>query len=105
MFNTYANGRVPYVTTLTANFDRDLRDNLLGPAIGHLFVEEAIADPGDVPRMSMAKLMRRFFRRMLKDVFSGDRRRSVLFDPSTFEPIAKPYRLADVKGGTKASSH
>jgi Family of unknown function (DUF6151) len=103
MFNTYANGRVPYLSTLTANCDRARRDGLLGPAIGHLFTKDAIADPGDVPRMSMAKLMRRFFRRLLQDLASGDRRRSALFDSVTLEPIAKPYRLLDRNNSERAS--
>jgi hypothetical protein len=97
MFNTYAHGRIPYVTTLTANCDSARRVALLGPAIGHLFTKDAIADPGDVTRMSMAKLMRRFFRRMVQDLVSGDRKRSALFDPATLQPIAKPYRLLDQK--------
>ena len=104
MFNTYANGRIPYVTTLTANCDPERRGKLLGPAIGHLFTNEPIADPGNVHRMSLAKLMRRFFRRMIKDVVSGDRRRSSLFDATTLEPIAKPNRLADMKDAASAST-
>ncbi|MDZ3833620.1 MAG: DUF6151 family protein [Sphingopyxis sp.] len=93
MFNTYANGRIPYVTTLVANCNAERRDDVLGPVIGHLFTEDAGRDVGDVPRMSMAKLMRRFFRRMVRDMISGDRRRSALFDAATLEPIAAPHRL------------
>jgi hypothetical protein len=102
MFNTYANGRIPYVTTLTVNCDSDRLNKLLGPPIGHLFTTEAIADPGDVPRMSLAKLMRRFSRRLIQDLVSGDRRRSALFDSATLEPIAKPYRLLDRKDQARA---
>jgi hypothetical protein len=43
--------------------------------------------------MSMGTLMRRFFPRMIKDIVSGDRRRSPLFDTKTLEPIAEPHRL------------
>ncbi len=43
--------------------------------------------------MSMAALLRSFFKRLVKDVFSGDRRRNPLFDPSTLQPIATPRRL------------
>ncbi len=105
MFNTYENGRVPYVTTLTANCDRERRNELLGPAIGHLFTNEAVSDLGNVHRMSLATLMLRFFRRMIKDVVSGDRRRSALFDATTLEPIAKPNRLADRRDATRASTN
>jgi Family of unknown function (DUF6151) len=102
LFNTYANGRIPYVTTLVINCDKRRRGELLGPAIGHLFTNEATAELGNVPRMSMAKLMRRFFRRMIMDLVSGDRRRSELFDPVTLEPIVRPQRLAD-RAAAKAS--
>jgi hypothetical protein len=101
MFNTYANGRIPYVTTLVANCDRNCREDILGPAIGHLFTAEATENPGDVPRMSMSTLMRRFFGRMIRDVLSGDRRRSALFDAVTLLPIATPDRLVARAGATK----
>jgi hypothetical protein len=90
MFNTYKTGRIPYVTTLVANCDPDRRESLLGPPIGHLFTEEATGDVSRLKRLSMFKLMRRFSRRMLTDLISGDRRRNPLFDPATLEPIAPP---------------
>lgn len=101
MFNTYANGSVPYITTLVANCDGERAAAILGPAIGHLFLKEAIGDPGNVPRMSMPALLRRFFPRMIKDLMSGDRRRCELFDAITLKPIAKPTRLAAGGGGAK----
>jgi hypothetical protein len=93
LFNTYANGRVPYVTTILANCNAaDIRQ-LLGTPIGHLFTKEATSDASALPQLSMAGLMRRFLVRMIKDMVSGDRRRSMLFDPQTLAPIATPRYL------------
>ena len=99
MFNTYANGRVPYVTVVLENCDPARRAAALGSPIGHLFLDEATGDVGTLPALSMGRLMWRFFRRMLKDIVSGDRRRSVLFDPATLRPIATPVRV----GGARSS--
>ncbi|WP_431471029.1 DUF6151 family protein [Sphingosinithalassobacter sp. LHW66-3] len=90
MFNTYKNGRIPYITVLVANCDPDRRDPLLGPPIGHLFTDEAAGDVSCLKRMPMRTLMWRFSRRMIADMVSGDRRRSPLFDPATLDPIAPP---------------
>ena len=43
MFNTYATGRIPYVTTILANCEAAGRDRL-GPPLGHLFLEDAPVD-------------------------------------------------------------
>lgn len=93
MFNTYRNGRIPYITTLVANCDSDQRGPILGQPIGHLFTGEAKGDPGHLRPLSMAKLMRRFFWRMIADIFARDRRRCVLFDPITLDPIVTPTRV------------
>ncbi|MCA0978456.1 DUF6151 family protein [Qipengyuania flava] len=93
MFNTYANGRIPYVTTVLANCDPVRRVALLGPPIGHLNLQDAVKEADGLAPMSMAKLMRRFFWRMVKDIASGSRRRSALFDPHTFEPISTPQHV------------
>ena len=90
MFNTYKNGRIPYITTVVANCDPDQRVRLLGPALGHLFIEEGIGDVGHLKRLPMTKLMRRFSARMIIDVLAGNRRRAALFEPDTLEPIAQP---------------
>lgn len=90
LFNTWRNGRVPYITTLVANCDAALRDRLLGPPIGHLFTTEATGAVDHLPTLSIARLMRRFFRRMIRDLLSGDRKRAALFDPVTRAPIATP---------------
>ena len=92
LFNTFATGKVPYVTTLVGNCDEGLRTRLLGEPIGHLFVDDDPNDVGDVRHLPMATLMRHFFIRMVKDILSGDRRRSPLFDPRTLEPIVAPAR-------------
>jgi hypothetical protein len=94
MFNTFKNGRVPYITTVVANCEPDQRSWLLGPPIGHLFADEATGDVTHLRRLSMAKLMRRFFKRMITDMITGDRRRADLFNPETLEPIAKPVPRA-----------
>ena len=93
LFNSYKNGKIPYVTTLVGNCDEGLRTRLLGEPIGHLFVDDDPACTGPVRRLSMNTLMRRFFVRMVKDIVSGDRRRSALFDPETLEPVSTPMRL------------
>lgn len=93
MFNTYKNGRIPYITTIVANCDRDTREELLKLPIGHLFTSEAIGDVSHLRRLSMFKLMRRFSKRMMIDLLSGDRRRSELFNPETLDPIASPGKI------------
>ena len=90
MFNTYKNGHVPYITTVVANCEPDQQERLLGQPIGHLFIKEATGDVRHLRRLSMVTLMRRFFRRMVADMVTGDRRRAALFDPGTLEPIASP---------------
>lgn len=92
MFNTYKNGRIPYVTTLLGNCDVEGRLRL-GDPLGHLFLAEARGDTTSLPELSMGKLMRRFFVRMIKDIVSGDRRRNPLFDARSLEPVAKPRQL------------
>ena len=93
LFNSYANGKIPYITTQLAACDPAKRGALVGPPLGHLFTDDGIGDTSALPKMSMGQLMRRFFPRMLRDLFSGDRRRCELFDAKTLEPIAKPHRL------------
>ena len=93
LFNTYANGKLPYITTLLANTEPAARDRLLGEPRGHLFIDQAIGDTRDLRAMSFNALLRRFLVRMIKDLIAGDRRRSALFDPETLEPIASPRRL------------
>lgn len=90
MFNTYRTGRVPYVTTVVANCDPARRDAVLGPPLGHLFTAEATGDARDLPTLTMARLIRRFLPRMIRDILSDARRRSALFDPRTLAPIAPP---------------
>lgn len=93
LFNSYANGKIPYVTIQLAACDPVMRHRLAGPPRGHLFTADGIGDTGALPQMSMGTLMRRFFPRMIRDIVSGDRRRSALFDAKTLEPVAKPHRL------------
>jgi hypothetical protein len=92
MFNTYRNGRIPYVTIVVANCDPDRRDSLLGQPMGHLFLKEATGDTAGLRPLAMFTLMRRFFIRMVADIVGRQRRRSALFDPVTLEPIATPTK-------------
>lgn len=93
LFNSYRNGRIPYITTQLAACDPAMRERLTGPPLGHLFTGDGIGDTSALPKMSMGKLMRRFFPRMIRDTLSGDRRRCELFDARTLEPIVTPHRL------------
>ncbi len=93
LFNTYANGKLPYITTQLAACDPATRGTLVGPPRGHLFTGDGIGDTSALPKMSMGQLMRRFFPRMIRDLLSGDRRRCALFDAKTLEPIVTPHRL------------
>ena len=95
LFNTYANGKLPYITTQLAACDPATRAALVGPPRGHLFTGDGTGDTSALPKMSMGQLMRRFFPRMLKDLISGDRRRCALFDVKTLAPIVQPHRLTD----------
>ena len=40
LFNSYKNGKIPYVTTLVGNCDAGARARMLGEPIGHLFVDD-----------------------------------------------------------------
>lgn len=93
LFNSYRNGKIPYITTQLAACDPAARDPLTGPPLGHLFTEDATGDTGALRKMSMGRLIRRFFPRMIRDIVSGDRRCCELFDSKTLEPIATPHRL------------
>lgn len=97
MFNSFKNGRMPYLTTLLANCDAKQVEAKLGPVIGHLSLPDTAEGAQDAPRMSFGKLMFRSFRRMAKDLVSGDRKRSMLFDPKTLDPIYPPHRLTEAE--------
>lgn len=92
MFNTYANGRVPYITTLLANCIPEEVARHIGPAVGHLFLPPEAQSRVDLVAMSFSQLMLRFSLRMIKDLVAGERKKSALFDSLTLEPIAKPRR-------------
>lgn len=96
MFNTYRNGRLPYVTTLVGNCDPTRRHELLGEPIGHLFLDDDPTAAEGLEKMSMNTLLRRFAVRMVKDILAGDRRRSALFDSRTLQPIVSPATNADL---------
>ncbi|MBV7255680.1 hypothetical protein KCG44_02645 [Pacificimonas sp. WHA3] len=93
MFNSYATGRVPYLTAFVANLDSDRRAQVLGPPVSLLFAEEATGDVGKVSKFSMPRFILRFVLRMAKDIIGGDRRRSPLFEPQSLRPISPPRRL------------
>ncbi|QZD89836.1 hypothetical protein K3148_13740 [Qipengyuania aurantiaca] len=96
MFNTYANGKLPYTTVLLANADAEGRA-ALGEPMGHLHLADAPGDTTGLQPLSMNALLRSFFKRLVKDIFSGDRRRNPLFDPKTLEPISEPHRLTETE--------
>lgn len=93
LFNTWKTGRVPFVTTHLSACDSARVDLALGDPVGHVYLSEATGDPSGLRELKTSKLMRRFLMRMIKDIASGDRRRSPLFDPKTLAPVALPYRL------------
>ena len=90
MFNTYRNGRTPYLSVVVANCDQTQRELVLGQPIGHLFTESAYGDASHLKRPPMARLWRRLFWRMIADIVARDRWRSELFDPVTLDPIVVP---------------
>ena len=93
LFNTVGTGKLPFITVQLGTCDSAARDRLLGPPRGHIYTQDAIGDASHLPKMGTPTLMARFFWRALKDIVSGDRRRSPLFDAKTLEPIATPHRL------------
>lgn len=93
MFNTYANGRVPYISVLLANGDPDQIRRLIGHPIGHLFLPADTSRDPDLVPLSPRQLIRPMLVRMAKDLLSGDRHRAELFDPANLRPIAKPERV------------
>ncbi|MGB3794905.1 MAG: DUF6151 family protein [Alteraurantiacibacter sp.] len=97
--NTFATGTLPYFTMLLANADIDAR-HALGPPIGHLFVQDAANPPAGEANMSILRLVASVIPRMAKDIVSGGRRRSPLFDPGTLQPVATPRRIADERAAT-----
>ena len=96
LFNTYKNGKVPYLATQVAALDPGSR-GALGKPRGHLHLRDAQGDTAHLTAMTEAQLMRRFALRALRDLFSGARRRSPLFDSETLEPIVPPRRLSDAE--------
>ncbi|MFC3784988.1 hypothetical protein GGR90_003737 [Sphingopyxis italica] len=93
LFNSHANGKLPFFTAQFVACDPATRDRLIGPPRGHLFLQEGVGDTSGLPKMRTATMIRRFFVRVIKDLISGDRRRCALFDAKTLEPIATPHRL------------
>jgi len=93
LFNSFRNGKLPFITILTAACDPARREQIFGQPRGHLFTQDAIGDASHLPKMGTPTLMRRFFVRAMKDILSGDRRKAALFDAKTLEPVATPHRL------------
>lgn len=93
LFNTFKNGKLPFITVQIAACDPARREDAFGAPRGHLFLKEGIGDTAALPALGTATLMRRFFVRAISDLVSGDRRRAALFDAETLEPISVPHRL------------
>lgn len=94
LFNTWANGRVPFVTTHLSACNPDQVRAVLGSPKGHLFLREALGDTSGLHELTFMGLTWGFLKRATKDTLSGYRRRCPLFDPRTLAPIAAPYRLS-----------
>ena len=94
LFNTWANGRVPFVTTHLSACNPDQVNAVLGPPKGHLFLREALGDTGGLHELTFMGLTWGYLKRAAKDTLSGDRRRCPLFDHDTLAPIVAPYRLS-----------
>ena len=94
MFNTYKNGRLPYVSTILGNTPVQARRALIGAPVGQLHVDEGRGSVGDVPRMSMPALIFHAAKRIAKDTLTGKRRQAALFDAETLLPIAEPERIS-----------
>lgn len=103
LFNTFRNGKLPFITVLIAACDPARREQVFGVPPGHLFTQDAIGDASHLPKMGTPTLMRHFFVRVIKDIVSGDRRKAALFDAKTLEPIASPHRLTSEERQALAS--
>ena len=92
-FNTAAKAKPPFLSVNLACCDADRRDAVLGPPKGQFLAHEAQPPIENPKAVSMFQLARGFFPRVIKDLLSGDWRKSPLFDPASKEPIAKPRRV------------
>lgn len=97
MFNTFANGRLPYITAHLANCPAGECNELLGAPKAHFFLKDAPEEAHQLPAGSIAYFVLRWAVRSVKDTLSGDRRRSALFDGDTLAPIARPHRLNEAE--------
>ena len=95
LFNTFASGKLPYLTVLLANAPEADVERLVGPPRGGLSLESAQGDTSAIPAAPLPRQIVRQMRRMARDVLSGDRRRSPLFDTQSLAPIAKPVRVGE----------
>ena len=92
LFNTFANGKLPYTTILLANCD-DQGRAALGEPLGHMFLKDAPNDTPGLEPMSIWPLVFDSVRRIALDIMSGARRGNPIFHPETLEPFPTPYRL------------
>ncbi|ABC63191.1 DUF6151 family protein [Erythrobacter litoralis] len=99
-FNTLARAKPPFLSVNTACCDKSRVDAVLGPPKGQFLAEEAEPPIENPKTVSMFKLARGFIPRLLRDVISGDWKKSPLFDPETKEPIASPRRVSPEERAT-----
>jgi len=97
LFNTLDTGTFPFVTTIVHALDPTTRNAVLGPPRGALFAGEATDQDVEIPSTSMVAVYARFGVRALLDRFSGDYRRTELFDAVTLQPIVPIRRLTETE--------
>ena len=94
LFNTLPKAKPPFLSVNTSAFDQARVAAALGPSKGDFLAQEAEPPLAHPRTVSKFKLALGFFPRLFKDLFSGDWRKSPLFDPASLEPMAKPRRVS-----------
>ena len=95
LFNTTGSGKFPFLSVITFALDARRRDAVLGPPLGHVFVDFAEGDTRALPKTATAVMMFRVLKRMAADLLSRDYRRSPLFDPANGKPVVTAERLSE----------
>ena len=93
LFNSYKNARWPYITVLLANTEESARPPFVARPAGHLFLSNTDKPTAHLRAAFVPQLVGGVVKRMVRDVLSGDRKRTALFARETFAPIATPRRV------------
>lgn len=91
--NTYGTSKFSFMSVVLWRFDPDVRDRVLGPPSGHVWVKFAKGDMAGVKLASIPAMICRILARAVSARLSGDYRKNPLFDPRTGAPIAIPHQL------------